>query len=60
MLFMCLEFSYKNVLFYTSLFIIQTFGDLAMTNESNALMGLFHGQTACKKNTVGEPQKKVQ
>jgi len=35
----------------------KTFGDLAMTSESNALMGLFHGQTACKKNAYGKPVK---
>ena len=36
------------------------FIDLAMTNESKALIGLFHGQTACKKNRFGTPQKKVE
>ncbi len=38
----------------------KVFGELAMTSESNALMGLFHGQTACKKNRFGKPQKKVE
>jgi len=36
------------------------FGELAMTKESSALMGLFHGQTACKKNSYGVPQKKAE
>lgn len=36
------------------------FGDLAMTSESSALMGLFHGQTACKKNAYGKPVKPAQ
>ena len=36
------------------------FVDLAMSNESKALIGLFHGQTACKKNRFGTPQKKVE
>lgn len=36
------------------------FGDLAMTKESKALIGLFHGQTACKKNRFKAPQQPVQ
>lgn len=35
------------------------FGELAMTDESKALIGLFHGQTACKKNRFGPPAKPV-
>lgn len=35
------------------------FGQLAMTNESKALIGLFNGQTYCKKNRFGEPQRPV-
>ncbi|CAD5121987.1 DgyrCDS10440 [Dimorphilus gyrociliatus] len=31
------------------------FGELGTTKESNALMGLFHGQTHCKKNRFGTP-----
>ncbi|MBN3281932.1 ECHA enzyme, partial [Polyodon spathula] len=38
----------------------QKFGELAMTNESKALIGLYHGQVACKKNKFGTPQKEVQ
>lgn len=37
----------------------QKFGELAMTNESKALIGLYHGQVACKKNKFGTPQKEV-
>uniref|UniRef100_A0A2K6MQP1 enoyl-CoA hydratase n=1 Tax=Rhinopithecus bieti TaxID=61621 RepID=A0A2K6MQP1_RHIBE len=37
----------------------QKFGELAMTKESKALMGLYHGQVLCKKNTSGAPQKEV-
>uniref|UniRef100_A0A2I3RE94 enoyl-CoA hydratase n=1 Tax=Pan troglodytes TaxID=9598 RepID=A0A2I3RE94_PANTR len=37
----------------------QKFGELAMTKESKALMGLYHGQVLCKKNTSGAPQKDV-
>ncbi|KAG7157570.1 trifunctional enzyme subunit alpha, mitochondrial-like [Homarus americanus] len=33
------------------------FGELAMTSESKGLIGLFHGQTECKKNRFGKPQK---
>lgn len=35
------------------------FGELAITNESNALIGLFHGQTQCKKNAFGVPEVKA-
>uniref|UniRef100_A0A2K6U8F6 enoyl-CoA hydratase n=1 Tax=Saimiri boliviensis boliviensis TaxID=39432 RepID=A0A2K6U8F6_SAIBB len=35
------------------------FGELAMTEESKALMGLYHGQVLCKKNKFGAPQKDV-
>merc|ERR1719322_2107828 len=31
------------------------FGELTVTNESKALIGLFHGQTECKKNKFGKP-----
>jgi len=30
-----------------------------MTDESKALMGLYHGMTACKKNRFGEPSHPV-
>jgi len=30
-----------------------------MTDESRALMGLYHGMTACKKNRFGEPSRPV-
>ena len=33
------------------------FGKLAATSESGALIGLFHGQTECKKNKFGKPAK---
>jgi len=33
------------------------FGDLCMTDVSKALIGLFHGQTFCKKNSFGKPEK---
>ena len=42
------------------LFYAQGFGELAMTSESAALMGLFHGQTQCKKNNYGTPKKKAE
>ncbi|KAG2468072.1 ECHA enzyme, partial [Polypterus senegalus] len=38
----------------------QKFGELAMTRESKALIGLYQGQVACKKNKFGNPQKEVQ
>ncbi|XP_067880171.1 hydroxyacyl-CoA dehydrogenase trifunctional multienzyme complex subunit alpha b [Heterodontus francisci] len=38
----------------------QEFGELAMTNESKALTGLYHGQVACKKNKFGKPQKETE
>uniref|UniRef100_A0A8C3TYF1 enoyl-CoA hydratase n=1 Tax=Catharus ustulatus TaxID=91951 RepID=A0A8C3TYF1_CATUS len=37
----------------------QSFGQLAVTKESKALMGLYHGQVHCKKNKFGNPQKEV-
>ncbi|XP_036079958.1 trifunctional enzyme subunit alpha, mitochondrial [Rousettus aegyptiacus] len=37
----------------------QKFGELAMTKESKALVGLYHGQVLCKKNKFGVPQKEV-
>uniref|UniRef100_A0A6Q2Y359 Trifunctional enzyme subunit alpha, mitochondrial n=1 Tax=Esox lucius TaxID=8010 RepID=A0A6Q2Y359_ESOLU len=37
----------------------QNFGKLAMTSESNALIGLYHGQVACKKNRFGVPERPV-
>lgn len=35
----------------------QGFADLAMTDESKALINIFHGHTNCKKNHYGLPQK---
>lgn len=32
------------------------FSQLAMTPESKGLIGLFQGQTECKKNKFGEPK----
>ncbi|KFO23368.1 trifunctional enzyme subunit alpha, mitochondrial [Fukomys damarensis] len=37
----------------------QKFGELAMTKESKALIGLYHGQVLCKKNKFGTPQNEV-
>ncbi|KAM3871510.1 hydroxyacyl-CoA dehydrogenase trifunctional multienzyme complex subunit alpha b [Diretmus argenteus] len=37
----------------------QNFGQLAKTSVSQALIGLYHGQVACKKNSFGAPQKEV-
>ncbi|KAK5886701.1 hypothetical protein CesoFtcFv8_017706 [Champsocephalus esox] len=37
----------------------QNFGQLAQTSESAALIGLYHGQVACKKNRFGTPEKEV-
>ncbi|XP_075705053.1 trifunctional enzyme subunit alpha, mitochondrial [Rhinoderma darwinii] len=37
----------------------QGFAELAMTSESRALIGLYHGQVQCKKNKFGTPQKEV-
>uniref|UniRef100_A0A8C0VGR3 Trifunctional enzyme subunit alpha, mitochondrial n=1 Tax=Cyanistes caeruleus TaxID=156563 RepID=A0A8C0VGR3_CYACU len=37
----------------------QSFGQLAVTKESKALMGLYRGQVHCKKNKFGTPQKEV-
>ncbi|KAF3845172.1 hypothetical protein F7725_008335 [Dissostichus mawsoni] len=39
--------------------IIENFGQLAQTSESAALIGLYHGQVACKKNRFGTPEKEV-
>lgn len=33
------------------------FGDLAMTDESKALINIFFGKQACEKNTYGKPQR---
>lgn len=35
------------------------FGELGMTSESKALKSLFFGQTQCKKNRFGKPEKPV-
>lgn len=35
------------------------FGELAMTNQSKGLIGLFQGQTECKKNRFGKPEHPV-
>ncbi|KFV78636.1 hypothetical protein N308_04283, partial [Struthio camelus australis] len=37
----------------------QNFGQLAMTKESKALIGLYRGQVQCKKNKFGTPQREV-
>jgi len=33
------------------------FGELGMTQESKALISLFHARTACKKNRFGKPER---
>ncbi|XP_077186901.1 trifunctional enzyme subunit alpha, mitochondrial [Paroedura picta] len=38
----------------------QKFGELGMTPESKALIGLYHGQVQCKKNKFGQPKQQVQ
>ena len=35
------------------------FGQLAATKESKALIGLFNGQTECKKNNFGKPERET-
>ncbi|XP_075213578.1 monolysocardiolipin acyltransferase Mtpalpha [Lycorma delicatula] len=35
------------------------FAELAMTPQSKGLIGLFKGQTECKKNRFGKPQKEI-
>lgn len=35
------------------------FGELAMTPQSKGLIGLFRGQTECKKNRFGVPQQEI-
>ncbi|MCI4395700.1 hypothetical protein PGIGA_G00195030 [Pangasianodon gigas] len=37
----------------------ENFGKLAMTSESSALIGLYQGQVACKKNNFGKPEREV-
>ncbi|XP_066482854.1 trifunctional enzyme subunit alpha, mitochondrial [Tiliqua scincoides] len=37
----------------------QKFGELAMTPESRALIGLYHGQVQCKKNKFGQPKQPI-
>ncbi|XP_045520715.1 trifunctional enzyme subunit alpha, mitochondrial [Pieris brassicae] len=37
----------------------QGFGELAMTPQSKGLIGLFRGQTECKKNRFGKPKTSV-
>ncbi|KPM02850.1 3-hydroxyacyl-CoA dehydrogenase-like protein 3, partial [Sarcoptes scabiei] len=41
-------------------FEAQAFGELSQTTHSKALIGLFHGQTLCKKNRYGSPKKPVE
>jgi enoyl-CoA hydratase/long-chain 3-hydroxyacyl-CoA dehydrogenase len=35
----------------------KAFGELLVTSESKALIGLFNGQNQCKKNPFGKPQR---
>lgn len=35
------------------------FSELAMTPQSKGLIGLFQGQTECKKNKFGEPKTAI-
>jgi enoyl-CoA hydratase/long-chain 3-hydroxyacyl-CoA dehydrogenase len=35
----------------------QGFGELGMTTESKALINIFYGQTNCKKNRFGQPER---
>uniref|UniRef100_A0A2K6UN99 Trifunctional enzyme subunit alpha, mitochondrial n=1 Tax=Saimiri boliviensis boliviensis TaxID=39432 RepID=A0A2K6UN99_SAIBB len=44
---------------FSHISFLYKFGELAMTKESKALMGLYHGQVLCKKNKFGAPQKDV-
>uniref|UniRef100_A0A3Q3DWM7 Trifunctional enzyme subunit alpha, mitochondrial n=1 Tax=Hippocampus comes TaxID=109280 RepID=A0A3Q3DWM7_HIPCM len=37
----------------------ENFGKLAVTSESKALIGLYHGQVTCKKNRYGNPEREV-
>ncbi|CAF3635808.1 unnamed protein product [Rotaria socialis] len=37
----------------------EAFADLAMTNESKALISLFHGRTQCKKNKYGNSEREI-
>lgn len=37
----------------------KAFGELAMTPQSKGLIGLFRGQTECKKNRFGKPEREV-
>jgi len=51
---------FLSVEFYSaSILSWQAFGELAMSTESKALIGLFEGQTALKKNKFGKPQREV-
>jgi enoyl-CoA hydratase/long-chain 3-hydroxyacyl-CoA dehydrogenase len=35
------------------------FGELSQSNEAKSLMGLFNGQTECRKNPFGAPQRRA-
>jgi enoyl-CoA hydratase/long-chain 3-hydroxyacyl-CoA dehydrogenase len=37
----------------------RAFGELAITFQSKGLIGLFRGQTECKKNRFGVPKQTV-
>ncbi|XP_063433907.1 trifunctional enzyme subunit alpha, mitochondrial-like [Mytilus trossulus] len=37
----------------------EAFGELGMTTHSKALIGLYHGQTHCKKNRFGTPARET-
>jgi enoyl-CoA hydratase/long-chain 3-hydroxyacyl-CoA dehydrogenase len=39
--------------------ISKGFAELGMTNESKALINIFHGNTACKKNRYGNPKQEA-
>lgn len=37
----------------------KAFGELAMTPQSKGLISLFRGQTQCKKNRFGKPNREI-
>lgn len=56
---LCLCTQSANKWLITAFVSFKGFGQLAMTSESKALIGLYHGQTHCKKNRFGTPQREV-
>ena len=49
---------YRN--YFVNILQFQNFSDLAMTDESAALINVFFGKQQCEKNSFGKPERMPQ